>query len=412
MRWGIPEYRLPKTVLKREIQRILNLGLEMKTGVRAGQDPPFNDLERFDAIFLAPGAGLSGPLQVEGEALQRVWRGVDFLRRINSGDRVRPGKEVLVIGGGNTAMDVARSALRLQAQVTIAYRRTRDQMPAIPEEITKAEEEGAQFEFLSQPVKVSLLKNRKLAVTFQRTKLGDPDENHRPRPVPLRGRYFTLEADHLIAAAGERVDLSWIPQDLTRDGLIDAGSSLRSGRSRIFAGGDAIDQPRTIVMAVASGKKAAISIDCHLRGLEADQVFPKIGVGTKGSLSMETYLYGRDEGKWPEPMGVVSYDRINTLYFEPSQKIPVRKLGLEQRRRSFSEVNGGLSPEEAGLSASRCFSCGTCNYCYNCYFFCPEGVISLDAANRTKTVDLAHCKGCGTCATSCPRNVVEMKEVP
>jgi Pyruvate/2-oxoacid:ferredoxin oxidoreductase delta subunit len=279
-------------------------------------------------------------------------------------------------------------------------------MLAIPDEIVEAEEEGARFEFLIQPVKINLLKNKRLAVKFQRMRLSDLDQSGRPKAIPVKGKFFTLEADHLITAVGEKVDISWIPQELIKNGLINVDSS-----SMIFAGGDAVDQPRTIVTAISVGKKAAISIDLRLRGESLDKVFSKIKVGNKGSVSMESYLSGRDEGKWPEPKGVILYDRINTLYFEPSKKINMRKLGFDQRLRGFSEVSCGLSSEEASLSASRCFSCGTCNYCYNCYFFCPEGVISLDPLHQTKYVDLDHCKGCGTCAKSCPRNVVEMKEV-
>jgi NADPH-dependent glutamate synthase beta subunit-like oxidoreductase len=406
MRWGIPGYRLPKSVLRKEIQRIFHLPIEIRTGIKVGEDFSFNELTRFDVVFLSPGARLNAPLFIEGEDLKRVWKGGDFLERINSKDKVTLGKETLVIGGGNTAIDVARSALRLGSKVTVAYRRTRAQMLAIPDEIVEAEEEGARFEFLIQPVKINLLKNKRLAVKFQRMRLSDLDQSGRPKAIPVKGKFITLEADHLITAVGEKVDISWIPQDFIKNGLIDVNPS-----SKIFAGGDAVDQPRTIVTAISAGKKAAISIDLRLRGESLDKVFSKIKVGNKGSVSMESYLSRRDEGKWPEPKGVILYDRINTLYFEPSKKINMRKLGFDQRLRGFSEVSCGLSSEEASLSASRCFSCGTCNYCYNCYFFCPEGVISLDPLHQTKYVDLDHCKGCGTCAKSCPRNVVEMKEV-
>jgi len=279
-------------------------------------------------------------------------------------------------------------------------------MPAIQDEIVEAEEEGVGFEFLIQPVKVSLLRNKRLAVKFHRMRLSDRDQSGRPRAIPVRGKSVTLEADRLITAVGEQVDLSWIPRELIKNGLIDLNSS-----QKIFAGGDAVDQPRTIVTAISAGKRAAISIDLRLRGDSRDDVFPKIRLGNKGSVSMEAYLSGRNQGKWPEPRSIISYDRLNTLFFEHSKKTNMRKLRLDHRQRGFSEVNRGLSSDEASLSASRCFSCGTCNYCYNCYFFCPEGAISLDPLHETKYVDLDHCKGCGTCAKSCPRSVVEMKDV-
>ncbi len=406
MRWGIPEYRLPKSVLKKEIQRILHLPIQMKTNVNVGKDISFDELNRFDAVFLSPGAGLNAPLSIDGEDLKRVWRGGDFLERIHSKDKVALRKETIVIGGGNTAMDVARSVLRLGSKVTVAYRRTRNEMPAIQDEIVEAEEEGARFEFLIQPVKISLLKSKKLAVKFQRMKLSSLDQSGRPKAIPIKGKYIILEADHLIAAVGEQVDPSWIPPDLIKNGLIDVNPS-----AKIFAGGDAVDQPRTIVTAIASGKRAAISIDLHMRGNSCDEIFSKIRVGNKGSVSMEAYLTGRDEGTWPEAQEVIPYQQINTLYFESNKSVRMRKRNLDKRMEVFSEVNSGFTSEEARFSASRCFSCGTCNYCYNCYFFCPEGVISLDPAKRTRTVDFDHCKGCGTCAKSCPRNVVKMKEV-
>ena len=237
-------------------------------------------------------------------------------------------------------------------------------------------------------------------------KLSDLDQSNRSKAIPIKGKFLTLESDQLIAAVGERVDLSWIPQDLIQNGLIDVNPS-----PRIFAGGDAVDQPRTIVAAISSGKKAAISIDLRLRGESLDKVFSKIKVGNKGSVSMEAYLTGRNEGKWPEVQPVIPYQRINTIYFESNRRVGMRKLNRDKRLKDFSEVNLGFTSEEASFSASRCFSCGTCNYCYNCYFFCPEGVISLDPAQRIRIVDFEHCKGCGTCAKSCPRNVVEMKEI-
>jgi NADPH-dependent glutamate synthase beta subunit-like oxidoreductase len=411
MRWGIPEYRLPKSVLKKEIKRILRLSIDVRTGVRVGKGFPFEELNRFDAVFLSPGSGLSLPLDIEGGDLKKVWKGGDFLERINSGDKIRMGKEIIVVGGGNTAMDVARSVLRLGSRVTVAYRRTRAEMPAIKDEIREAEEEGARFEFLIQPVNVTLLKNKRIRIKFQRMRLRGTDQSNRRKAIPIKGDFVTLEADGLITAVGEGVDLSWIPEGLVEKGLIKVGPSLAAGTNKIFAGGDAVDQPRTIVTAIAAGKKGAISIDLHFREFDAAEVFPRIRVGNRGSLSMEAYLQGRERQDWPEVKGVVLYDRINTLFFKPLPRVKMQQLPRKVALKSFSEVNSGFTSEEANLSASRCFSCGTCNYCYNCYFFCPEGVISLDPLHQTKTVDLDHCKGCGTCAKVCPRYVVLMKEL-
>jgi Pyruvate/2-oxoacid:ferredoxin oxidoreductase delta subunit len=220
----------------------------------------------------------------------------------------------------------------------------------------------------------------------------------------------TWEADGLIKAVGEGVDLSWIPETLCRNGLIHVNSFLATPHAKFFAGGDAVDQPRTIVTAIGAGKKAAISIDLSLRRGTDDDVFSKIRVGNKGAFSMEAYLSGRNEGNWSVPKEVISYPQLNTLYFEHSQRVEMRKLGKDKVLKDFSEVNLGFTSDEARISALRCFSCGTCNYCYNCYFFCPEGVVWLDPQHRIRTVDLEHCKGCGTCAKVCPRHIVFMKE--
>lgn len=406
MRWGIPEYRLPKSVLRKEIERILTLPIEMRTGIRVGRDIPFDALNEFDAVFLSPGAGRNAPLLIKGGHSERVWEGGDFLGRINSKEKINLGKVAMVIGGGNTAMDVARSALRLGSKVTIAYRRTRSEMPAIQDEIIEAEEEGVHFEFLVQPVKINLTQKKRLAVTFQRMKLSSLDQSNRPKPIPVKGDFLTMETDSLITAVGELVDLFWIPQKLIKDDLIDSSSV-----PKIFAGGDAIAQPRTIVTAIASGKRAAISIDSFFRGDGKSSDLSKVSVGGKGSLSMESYLQGRDKGDGPEKKEVVSYQQINTLYFEPSRRVRMRKRHRDKALKGFSEVNLGYHTKAAILSASRCFSCGTCNSCYNCYFFCTEGVVSFDPVDRTRVVDYLHCKGCGTCAKACPRHGVEMREV-
>lgn len=409
LRWGIPEYRLPKRALKKEIGRILGLGIEMKTGVEVGKDLSLEALNRFDAIFLSPGAGRSIPLGVKGENLAKVWRGTDFLNRINSGERVKPGKKVIVIGGGNTAMDVARSARRLGSSVTVAYRRTKKEMPAIPDEVEEAEQEGVRFEVLLQPVEIRLLKSRKVRIKFQRMKLRKTSREERARPIPIKGDFVMMEADRLITAVGEGVDLSWIPQALTENEFLKAASSPWNGKAKIFAGGDAVDQQRSVVTAISSGKKAAISIDLSFRGLDPEEVFSKIRVGSKEGLSMEAYLKGREMGIWEEPKGVVVYDQLNTLFFKPSERVRSGKNDAGKTLKGFSEVHTGFSSEGARLSALRCFSCGTCNYCYNCYFFCPEGIVSFDSENRTRKVDLEHCKGCGTCSRACPRHVIEMR---
>jgi NADPH-dependent glutamate synthase beta subunit-like oxidoreductase len=405
MRWGIPQLRLPKTVLKKEIRRMLALPIELKTGCRVGRDIAFDTLDQFDAIFLSPGAKLNAILSIEGEDLFGVWQGGAFLEKINSGETIELGKETLVIGGGNTAMDVARTALRLGSRVTVAYRRTKEAMPAIPDEVTEAEEEEVQFRFLLQPISIKRMNDR-LAVAFQQMELGVPDETGRPKVVPVKNAYVTIETDSVISAVGELVDVSWVPETLVQAGLLNPGSA-----SSVFAGGDAARQPRTIVNAIASAKRAAISMDLLFRGISDREVLTKIRVGNKGSLSMREYLQARESEKWPEPQEVVSPEKINTLYFEKTERVKQRKIGRTKRLKSFAEVNLTPNAKAALLSASRCYSCGRCNGCLNCYYFCPEGIVTVDVEQCSRTVDDQHCKGCGTCATACPRNAIEMKDL-
>jgi len=240
-------------------------------------------------------------------------------------------------------------------------------------------------------------------------RLRKSSQEKRPRPIPIKGSFVMMEADRLITAVGEGVDLSWIPQALIEKEFLKPMSSLWNGKTKVFAGGDAIEQHRSVVTAISSGKRAAISIDLSFTEMNPEEVFSNIRVGSKGALSMEAYLRGRQTGIWEEPKGVVFYDQINTLFFAPSERVKKRRIDPGKSLRGFSEVHSGLLPEEAEHSALRCFSCGTCNYCYNCYFFCPEGAVTLDPVNQIRTVDFQHCKGCGTCVKACPRNVVEMR---
>lgn len=407
LRWGIPPFRLPRTVVKKEISRILALPVELRTGCRVGRDMPFGELERFDAVFISPGAGINAALSVEGEDLEGVWSGGDFLERLNAGEKVCPGKEVVVIGGGNTAMDVARAARRLGCAVTVAYRRTRHAMPALPDEIREAEEEGVRFQFLVQPLRIRRTRGGKLRVRFQCMNSGAPDGERRPRVLPVKGQFTVLEADSVIGAVGEGIDGSWLPRKLVKDGLVDVRDA-----PKFFAGGDAASRQRTVVSAIGAAKRAAIEMDLFFQGNRDAALLPGLRTGNKGSLSLRAYVEFRRDGMRPEALDVLSGDGIRTLYFEKSGRLKPRKLGGGRRLKTNGEVVLPPGLEEALRSARRCFSCGRCNACANCFYFCPEGAVAIDPGRGTRTVDLRHCKGCGTCARACPRGAIAMEERP
>ncbi len=381
LRLGIPEYRLPREVLDREISLVEALGVEIRTGVRIES---LEELEGFDAIFLATGLTRSRELKIPGITAEGVLQGLEFLKKVNLGESVRLGKRVAVIGGMNTAIEAARVALRLGARPTVIYRRTRAEMPAIADEIEAAEEEGIEFRFLEAPVEVITADGRIHGVRLVKMELGEPDESGRQRPVPIPGSEFELEVDNLILAVGEEADLSFLPEGVKFNKL-EEGRILRlegAGlKAPVFAGGDLATGAGTVVDAIASGRRAAEAIDYLFRKVE--------------------------EGPKRRPK-TVPFTKINTDYFEHRPRIKGPVLPVSERIKSFKEVELGLTPEEGRREAERCFSCGRCNQCDNCLAFCPDVAISRHGDEYE--IDYDYCKGCGICAHECPRWVIDLVE--
>jgi 2-oxoacid:acceptor oxidoreductase delta subunit (pyruvate/2-ketoisovalerate family) len=376
LRVGIPPYRLPREILDREIELIARWGVEFTVNTRIGRDMDLEKLwEQHDAVFIATGAHRSRPLGIPGEELALT--GLEFLKTINVGRSVQIGTKVLVIGGGNTAMDAARTALRLGARPVVVYRRTREEMPAIPEEIEEAEHEGIQFEFLAAPKAIRRL-NGQLEIQFIRMQLGEPDKSGRRRPVPIPGSEFALRADAVLKAVGEEPELPFLSQSLETSAgiIIDRSQELRTG---IFIGGDAQTGPSTVVQAIGAGKEAARAIHGFLRGERK----PK-------AVKLEEAL------------------RVNLSYFAHLPRVPTEHLPASERIANFSESKQPISAELARAEAGRCFSCGVCNYCDNCWLFCPDAAIAR--VNGGYEIDFDFCKGCGICAEECPRSVISLVE--
>ena len=339
--WGIPEYRLPKKILEKEIQMILPWIAELKTSTKIGKDIPFDELIKGDyqAIYISTGAPQGIPLDMPGKDLEGVWDGISFLNQVISGKRPEMGDKVCVIGGGNVAMDAARTALRLGAkEVTVCYRRQKSDMPAQEDEIVEAGEEGIKFLFLTIPLEARGEGGRMTGLLCQKAALGETGQDGRRRPVPQKGTEFTIAVDTLIAAIGQNLDLSFLPEDVqTRicngKRICSDPLSCQTGHPLIFAGGDVVTGPKTVIEAIAAGRKAALAI--------SESISPHSSRHLR-IISNERILY--HEVEVDESKG-------------DARRVPMPHKNLKQRIKGFSEVNKGYSQDEAISEAKRCLKC-------------------------------------------------------
>ena len=388
LRVGIPEYRLPGSILDREIARISKMGVQIKNNIALGKDITVDKLlkQGYKAVFIATGAHQSQSLDIPGEDTKEVVPGVSFLRDIRLSKKVKVGAKIVVIGGGNVAVDAARSALRLGAkEVVIIYRRSRTEMPAGAEEISACEAEGIKIEFLATPVEILTKAGKVAGIKCVRMKLGRTDKSGRRNPVPVPGSEFTVVADMVVTAVGQSPDLAFIQGNdqitITGRGTIMADSkNMRTAREGVYAGGDVVSGPATVVEAIAAGKKAAIAINAAISG----QPLPETTHGE-----------------------VISYQDLNVDYFTKVPRQVEPELPVGKRKSAFKEVNTGLEATAVIDEAGRCFHCGACNLCAVCSSLCPEGILSTSIENGWKP-DLEQCKGCGICAVECPRGAVTM----
>lgn len=390
LRFGIPGYRLPKEVLDREIGDLLSLGIEPIVGKRMDQDLFMKEIVgNYDSIFIATGAWRSIKINTPGEASPHVMAALHFLEEVNRRRRPKLGKNVLVIGGGNTALDAARTSLRMGSHAKVVYRRSRQEMPAFSEEIEEAEEEGIEILYLTSPVQIQTNNGKLKGLECIKNHLVQPDEDGRAVPEPIQGSNYILEADTILTAVGESPNLSFLPPGaMVRDGLIEIDGQV--GRE-IFLGGDLLSQPRTVVHAIQSGKEGAIRIDQYLKNGERDEKLKW--------CSMSAYLRGEPETQ----DGVVRFEDLNLSYFEHLDRVPSQKRSPKMRKKKFEEVTQTLLQDSAIQEAQRCFQCGFCTICKNCYIFCPDFIVSI---GEKVTIDYDYCKGCCICVEECPRGVM------
>jgi formate dehydrogenase major subunit len=352
LRYGIPEYRLPKAVLDKEIAAITALCSQIHCNVSSGRDFTIESLKTdgYEAIFLALGAQASQKMRVEGEDLPGVLSGIGFLRDVATQKEVSLGQKVAIVGGGNTAIDAARTAFRLgAAEVTIVYRRSREEMPANDEEIEQAEQEGIKIHFLAAPLKLAAQNGRVASMECIRMALGEPDSSGRRRPEPIKGSEFTISVDTVIAAIGQIIDTSGLPQDgqvelNRRGGIIAKDEIMQTSLDGVFAGGDCVSGPATVVEAVAAGRRAALSIKQYLSGQPVAPM-AKPYTATKGEL---------------DEIDITDYEDVVRI---PRTKMPA--LEPEERKGNFAEIELGFNEEMAKREAERCLSCG-CQDVYEC----------------------------------------------
>ncbi|MBI3583308.1 MAG: FAD-dependent oxidoreductase [Nitrospinae bacterium] len=385
LRYGITSYRLPREVIDAEIQKILDLGVELKCSTKIGEDVSFEELRKnYNAIYMAVGAQRGSLLNIEGESLSNVFSGVEFLHRVNKGEKVNVGRRVMVVGGGNTAIDSSRVSRRFGAEVTILYRRTKNEMPALRDEIMGADEEGVKFEFLTAPLLISRNGKGSVDITCIRMKLGEKDKSGRQRPVPIENSNFTLEADTIIAAIGQEPDLLNLDELKNKNGWLEINPSNReTSVAGIYAGGDVLGLANATT-AVGHGRRAAKAVEAYLNGINYRE---------------------------PSATRPIKHTDMILDYYPASPRNDVKELHVGERIDNFKEVCLPLTLEEAIAEANRCMSCGLCFTCDQCRIYCPREAISRDKkmpVGQVMFTDYTRCNGCHICAEVCPCNYIEM----
>jgi heterodisulfide reductase subunit A-like polyferredoxin len=371
MRLGIPAFRLPVEIIERDIRNILDYGIDVKLNSPVRSEADIQRLfdEGYEGVYLAVGSHRSIKLGIPGEDTERIIGGVDFLRDVRLGKRESVEKSVAVIGGGNAAVDVARTALRLGAQeVSIIYRRSREEMPALAEEIEAALEEGVNLRTLTAPKRI-LSDDGKLKVEFVRMRLGEPDQSGRRRPVEVPGSRYVIEVGALVLGIGQKPDLDFLGEGgrlkMNRWGTLQVDEETgETSWKGVFAGGDVVRGPENIVEAIADGQRAARAIDAYIRG--------------------EEFTPTADA----EEVVKISADELRCRKEEVLKQQPMQTIALEARRSSFDEVKTGYTEEMAKKEAERCLFCAICSYCKQCEKVCEANAILLNDVTKDRLLEV------------------------
>lgn len=385
LRYGIPDYRLPQNILDAEINRIADMGVEIKTGVAVGNDVSMDDLRRdYNAIFIGIGAHKGLKLRVKGEEAGNVFTGTDFLHRINQGEKVEVGDNVVVIGGGDTAIDAARVARRLGANATILYRRTRTEMPAIDEEITGAEEEGVKIDLLAAPIEIYSENGRAVGMKCQRMELGEPDDSGRRRPIPIEGDTFDLKFSTLIAAISQEPNFNGMENLIEGRDWIKVDDKFKSQKDdTVYSGGDNINLG-LVIDGVHHGRRAAEAIHEKFAGV---------------AMTPD-----------PPDMGIIRFDKMQLAYYEAKDRNNPVEMPADERLKTLDgEIVQTFTQDQAVAETKRCMSCGYCFDCGTCWSFCQDNAIIKPLIKGEEyKFKMEFCNGCKKCAENCPCGYIEM----
>jgi NADPH-dependent glutamate synthase beta subunit-like oxidoreductase len=378
MHFGIPAYRLPRDILDGEVDRIRRMGVTITLNHKVEDLEAEKKSGNFDAVFVAVGAHLAKKTEIPSRDAGKMLDAVSFLRDVEAGATPKLGRRVAIYGGGNTAMDAARVAMRLGHEPLIIYRRDRANMPAHDFEAEEALEEGVKIHWLRTIKSID-------TTTFT-VEVMEIDEKGRPRPT---GEMETLEADDLIMALGQDTDTGFLKNlpgiDIKSDGVVNVGTNMMTGCDGVFAGGDMVPSERTVTIGVGHGKKAAHNINAYLRG--------------------ETYTK-------PPKSDLADFDKLHLWFYTEAEQRPQWHIEIKRRRSSFDEVVGGLTEAEAVFEAKRCLSCGNCFECDGCYGACPEDAIIKLGPNKRYEYNYDLCTGCAICFEQCPCHAITMIPEP
>lgn len=385
LRYGIPAYRLPRDIIKNEFQRVFDLGVELKVNTKVGRDISMDQLKKDnDAVFIGIGAQVGWSLGLDGEdTASNVFSGADFLYRHNMEEKLEIGNKVVVVGGGDTAMDVARSCRRMGADVTLVYRRSKEEMPAIAEDIVGAEHEGVNFQILSNPTKLIIENGKVVGMECIKMELGEKDESGRRSFSKVEGSEFKIEATSLISAISQGPDMEGLEDYKNEKGWITSGNEFGriSNDGNVWVGGDVSRQLGLVTEAVGDGRKAAEEIDRFITGVEYNPE-KELPIVYSATMHMQHYP---------------AFERNN-----------IKELDGATRLKNFNEYIIPFDEEAIKAEAARCMSCGKCWDCDNCWSFCGESAVEKLEKGEHYRFKYDKCIGCEKCAEECPCGLIDM----